>query len=53
MTSTVLVSQSIERMESVIRESAKNGERLIELKERQMKANAEKSYQFAELKRKK
>lgn len=52
MTSPVLVSQSIERMESVIRESAKNGERLIELKERQMKANAERSYQFSQLRRK-
>jgi len=44
------ITESITHVQAVIRESARNGERLVELKERLMKRNAREDYRMNELK---
>jgi len=46
----VLVSQSIEHVQMVIKESAKNGERLVDLKERLITRNTKEQLLFDQLK---
>ena len=50
MTNRVLVVESLEQVESVLRESVNIGERLVELKERLVRRNAEERLRFDMLK---
>ena len=50
MTHDVLVAESLDQVEAVLRESVKNGERLVELKERLVRRNAEETLRFSILK---
>lgn len=50
MTRTILVAQSIEYVDMVIRESAKTSEKLVDLKGRLMKRNAVENLRFDDLK---
>jgi len=44
------ISESIDHVQFVIRESARNGERLVELKERLMKRNSREEFRFQQIK---
>ena len=46
----VLVSQSIEHVQMVIKESVKNSERLVNLKERLIQRNTKEQIQFDQMK---
>lgn len=50
MTKTILLSESIDSIQEIIKESARNSERLIELKGRLIRRNAKADMEFMALK---